>query len=145
MKGITIVPIEFFENSTNPKNPHLFEAVQKYCEREFGSKVGLDKNLRNWAVVSEDDSGYVIHGLTSLRFMLDCPTFHVTAAEDKEGRELARKVRDMLMNRAAAFLQDQFGVGTRIQVHVAPTAERFWRGFLRLIGAKPANRWEVQV
>jgi len=140
-----IFPVEFFEGSTNPKNPHLFDAVQKYCENEFGGRIPLHGNLKAWAVVSESDEGYTVHGLTILRFMLDCPTFHVTSADDEEGRELARGVRDMLMKRAAAFLQDQFGVGTRIMVHVAPEKERFWRGFLRLIRAKPANRWEVEV
>lgn len=142
---LAILPLEFFDNTTNPKNPHLFEAVEKYCKQEFGGPLVLNANLKNWVVVTHDDAGYHVLGLTSLRYSLDCPTFHVTAAEDEEGRELARKVRDLLMTRAAAFLQDQFGVGTKVTVIVKPESERFWASYLRMIKAKPANRYEVVV
>lgn len=150
---IYAVPVDFDQQTNAPKDPHLYEAVQKYFEREFGEKAFISRNLKTWAIVSEGEQGeYIVHAAGSLRFQLDCPLFHVTApmkAEDKEqskaAHDHARSVRDMLMGRMASYLQDTFGTGTKVNVFVHPDATKMWNGYLQLIGAKPANRWEVQV
>lgn len=143
---IYATPVDFEPNGNTPKNPHLHDAVQKYFEKEFGGRVPIGNNLKTWAIVSEGEQGeYVVHAAGSLRFQLDCPIFHVTAGETEEQLELSRKTRDMLMGRMASFLQDQFGVGTKVNVFVHPDATKMWSGYLRMIGAKDASRWEVQV
>jgi len=118
--SLRVVPVLFLPDSNNPVDPHLHDAVQAYCEREFGYKLKLSNAIKTWAVVSEDDSGYVVHGLTSVRYSLDCPTFHVTPGTDDASEEKARTVRDLLFARAYAFLQDGFGPGSVVTVHVAP-------------------------
>lgn len=142
---LQVLPFNF-ENGV-PADRILFDAVQAFCEKEFGQKVRFDKNIKTWAVVksSEDGEGFEVIGLTSLAYALDCPVFHVAASDDDAGREEARKVRDMLMGRASTFIQDYAGLGTEVLVYVKPETERFWKGYLRLIGAKLSNRFIVKV
>jgi hypothetical protein len=147
---LQVLPLEFYQSANGaappPRDPLLFEAVQKFCEKEFGERRQFQFDFKTWVVVSHDDSGYVVHGITSLRNMLDLYIFHIApAGEDKEARDQARNVTFLLHGRASAFIQDQFGKGSRVQVFVAPAVERFWKGFLRMIKAKPSNRWELEV
>jgi hypothetical protein len=140
-----IIPIEFEVGTGAPRDPHLYDALQKYFEQEFGSRQLISNNIKTWAVVEHDNDGYKILGVTALRYMIDCPMFHVSEGRDEETWKRAVEARDMLFNRARAFLQDQAGTGTRVMVYVAPLAQRLWKGFLKKAGAVPANRFEVGV
>ena len=143
-----LLPLDF--NDGVPKDRILFDAVQVFCEAEFGVKLNLAKNGKTWAAVKVSDTGegYEVIGLTSIAFAIDCPVFHVKPAADDANpaqHDAAKAVRDKLMERASAFIQDSYGPGTEVFVHVAPDVERFWKGYLRMIGAKPSNRVIVKI
>lgn len=148
--NLQVLPLEFF-NSTNgaappPRDPHLFEAVQNFCKEEFGEERQFHNHIKAWVAVEQVDSGYAVQGIVSLRNRLECDTFHIRTGGDSKGeRDQAKAVRNMLLMRAVGSIQDTFGRGAAVLVFVDPKADRFWRGFLRLIGAKFANRYEVQV
>jgi hypothetical protein len=139
MTNVQILPVDFFPSTTNPVNPLLYEAVQKWCKERFGAAPELHKELKTWVAVSHGDEGYRVHSLVSARLGVDCHTFHVDKADD------AAMIRDAMLTRAASFIADQFGAGTKVMVYVAPEKERIWRRFLKLIRAVPANRWIVEV
>lgn len=147
MKRISVFPLDF-DQQGNPKDRFLFDAAQKFSEKEFGKPVQQGGMVKTWCAVEYSDSGegYRVVGMTTIAFALDCQMFHVEAGDDSvESRDAARAVRDALMARASSFIQDQSGVGTEIMVFVSPKQERFWKGYLRLIGATPANRHIVKV
>ena len=148
---IQLEPLEFFPDG-NPRQPLLQEAIDKYCEQEFGQRVAFSQDIKTWAAVSQEENGWKVHGLVSIRLMLDCHTFHVTAPSEEgdrqkvEGeREIARTVRDLLLLRASSFIQDHYGRKSRVMVYVSAEKERYWKSFLRMIKAKPANRYELEV
>lgn len=141
-------PLEFEPNSTNPKQPQVFDAAQKYCQQQFGHELDLaNPGMKTWVVIKTDKEGdgFKIIGISRFRRVLDIPVFHVTKAETEDGREEAREVRDMLTSRMWSYAQDQFGAGGEVMVFIDPTTERFWKGYLRLIRAKPAHRYTLQV
>lgn len=145
-----VYPLEFFisvnGSTPPPRDPLLFEAVQKFCKEQFGAEREFHNDVKTWVVAEHGDAGYLVHGITSLRVMLDCYTFHVRPpGDDRESRDEAVQVRNKLLERAVSFIQDKYGCHSRVLVYVDSKVERFWRGFLRLIGAKPAGRWEVEV
>lgn len=146
-KPFQVLPLLFVNgNPEKPQDPKLFEAVQQFCEQEFGKRLTPTSFTNIWVSVTSDNSaGYVVEGITGIALALDCPLFHVQAEDDQDKREHARTVRDALMMRAASAVQDKFGHGAEIMVHVEPEKQRFWAAFLKLIGAKAANRFVVKV
>lgn len=139
-------PLEFFPNSTNPKQPLVFEAAQVFCEQQFGSRMDLaDSNHKTWVVIKRDNDGEKVIGISRFRRVLDIPLFHVAPGETDGAREEARQVRDILTGRMWSYAQDQFGAGGEVMVFIDPKTERFWKSYLRLIRAKPANRYILQV
>lgn len=137
MSILRTLPVNFFEGSTNPVDPFLFEAVNKFCDAEFGQRLNLYTQAKVWALVEGEE----VVGLTTMQMTPDIPTFHVSRGSDsEEHRERARKGRDLLTNRLVSFTQDNWGCGKEVHVFVDPSVERFWKPFLRLVRARPANR-----
>jgi hypothetical protein len=141
-------PLDFLPNSTAPKQPLVFDAAQKYCEEQFGHSLDLsDSGMKTWVVIKKDKDGdgFKIIGISRFRRVLDIPVFHVTPSETEEGKQEAREARDMLTSRMWGYAQDQFGAGGEVMVFIDPASERFWKGYLKLIRAKPAHRYTLQV
>lgn len=144
-------PIEFEPNSTNPKNPQVFDAAQDFCQQEFGHHLDLNPG-KAWAVVKPGESGPDVIGLSQLVRSLDIPTFHVAKAletgereKDEAALQEVRTARDLLTGRMWSYIQDTMGTGQLVTVRVAPEVERYWKSYLRLIRAEKANRYILQV
>lgn len=140
MSKLIAVPLDFFPNSTNPKDPHLLDAAQKFCKEQFGEPYPFSANLKSWVVVDVNANDYEVVGVTSTRAEIDVPLFHVKRPTDREGMRQAEQVRDMMVTRLTHFVQDGYGTGRTVFVHIEPAVERFWRRFLKLINAAPSNR-----
>lgn len=148
-------PIEFESNSTNPKQPLVFEAAQKFCEEQFGKRLDLaDSRLKTWVVLKTEESGdgFKVIGLSQFRRVLDIPTFHVAKPDEsltdeasEAAKEEARSVRDLLTTRMRGYAQDHFGAGQDVFVFIDPATERFWKGYLRMIHAESAHRYILKV
>jgi hypothetical protein len=154
-KRIFTYPVEFFTNSTNPKQPAVFEAAQKFCEAQFGGRLDMSSaSVKVWVVIKTDDvgDGFRVIGISQMRRVLDIPTFHVEKPDETltgEAYEAAkmevRTARDQLTGRMWGYAQDQFCTGQPVFVFIDPAAERFWKGYLKLIGAEPAHRFILNV
>jgi len=142
-----VVPIHF-DPSGNPMDRNLYDAAQAFCKREFGKEVNFRGNVKTWARVkiSDEGDGYEVVGMVALGQVIDCHMFHVKpGGEDEDSRKEARQTRDALMARAAGFIQDYAGTGTDVLVYVSEEQRPWWAGFLRMIRARPANRFIVKV
>lgn len=142
-----VLPVDFVNGVA--RDSKLAAAVRMFWESEFAKEFEPTSYIKTWAVVeamdNQDPIGYSVHAVASVAYALDCPVFHVHAEDDQDKREHARAARDMLLQRAASFIQDQFGHNTEIFVYVAPEKHRFWAAFLRLLGAKAAERYRIKV
>lgn len=148
-------PVEFEPNSTNPKHPQIFDAAQKFCEEQFGHRIDMAPgSLKTWVVIKTEESGegFKVIGLSQFRRVLDIPTFHVAPADEtltgdehEAALQETRNVRDMLTSRMWGYAQDQFGCNQDVFVFIDPATERFWKPYLRLLRAKPANRYILTV
>lgn len=144
--NLRIEPV-LFDQSGNPRDRILYDAVQEFSKRESGKQASFVGQGMAWAVVRQnaEGDGYEVLGLSRIAFAVDAHIFHVKQGVDQETRNEARRVRDMLVTRMSGYIQDTAGPGTDALVHVEASQERFWQGYLRMIGAKPANRWIVRV
>lgn len=140
-------PLEFEPNSTNPRQPLLLDAANAFCEEQFGHRLDLaNSNLKTWIIIKRDTDNEKVIGISRFRRVLDIPVFHVAPGGDTEsGRNEARQARDLLTSRMWSYAQDQFGAGGEVMVFIDPATERYWKSYLRLIRAKPANRYILQV
>lgn len=140
-------PLEFFPGSTAPKNPALFEQAQEFCVTEFGERQNLNDGAKTWVVVDREGEKEEILAIGTFRVALDIPRFHVKAAADdnEKARDKARKARDTLTGRMWSYAQDTYGPERELFVFIDPKAERYWKSYLRMIGAKPAERYKLIV
>jgi hypothetical protein len=136
-----------FDQQGNPRDKILYDAVQEFANREFGNPINFAGPGQAWAVakLSEEGDGYEVIGVSRLTMRADCHLFHIKLGEEEIIREDARRARDMLTGRMTGYLQDTAGPGMEVMVHVEESQERFWKGYLRMIGAKPAQRWLVKI
>lgn len=143
---VFVQPVNF-DAQGNPLDKILYDAVQKFAEVEFCRQIDFKGVGKAWAVVkmTEVGDGYEVIGISRLAQPVDCHIFHVREGLDDAEREEARNVRDLLTGRMVSYIQDFYGVGTEVFVHVAPAQERWWKSYLRLLRARPANRWIVKV
>jgi hypothetical protein len=147
--SILILPLDFDANGL-PKDRILFDAMQKFCTDEFGRPRDFRGASKTWAVVevSEQGEGYEVIAGGTLAFAIDCPFFHIKRPADDaadQDFEKARHVRDLLVTRMAAYVQDNTGPNTEVMVFIAPEQQRFWASYLRMLKAKPSNRFIVKV
>ena len=146
-KTIITVPLDFEANTNNPRDRNLFDAAQNFCKEQFGAEYSFHLNGKNWCVieVSDEGEGFEVIAVSGMVWVPDCRLFHVKPGTNKETWKRAEDVSTALMKRMAAYLQDSIGLGTRVLVFVEPKTEGIWKRFLRRVGAKPANRYEVTV
>lgn len=145
---LRMTPIDLNEKG-EPKEPKLEAALQRYCEKEFGSLINISYYMRVWAIMvvrPSDPEYFEVIGVTSMRNQADCPLFHITPPTiDKAGFKVAEQARDMAVYRMYAYLEDVGMRGTSILIYVSEGAQRLWRRFLGKIKAKPANRFELPI
>ena len=146
-------PVEFLPGSNAPKQPDIFEAAQKFCEEQFGKRLDLSTpSMKTWVVLKLEDGDAKVIALSQFRRVLDIPTFHVAEAvdmgdkeADEAGKQEARNARDLLTSRMWGYAQDSFGARQEVMVFIDPATERYWKAYLRMIGAKPGNRYILNV
>jgi hypothetical protein len=84
-------------------------------------------------------------GLFGIQNTIDVPLCHITPiTADREGLKFCELVRDAMIYRARAYCQDLGMTGTAL-LYVEEKHERFWRRFLKRIGARPANRYIIGI
>jgi len=136
-----------FQADGSPRDPKLYGAAQQYAKNQFGEELVFPYYAHVWSVLAVEESGaYAVIGLLGIRNTIDVCLFHVTPrTSDREGLKLAEQARDMMLYRGTAYLQDLGNSGSPILIYVAENAQRYWRRFLKKIGAVPANRFEVKI
>lgn len=135
-----------FNQKGEPRDTTLYEAVQEYHKNEFGEELNCAYYARVHALVLvDDDEKFVqVMGLLGIKNVIDVPMFHITVpTQDKAGLKLAEQGRDLMFQRGHNYLADLGNTGQPALVFVSEQAERYWRRFLKKIGAKPAQRYEV--
>jgi hypothetical protein len=143
--SLRVVPIDFRQDG-KPANPSLHSAVQEYAKNEFGEELNFGYYAKVHTLINEEADKITVMGLLGSRAAIDVCMFHITVpSQDKDGLRLAEQGRDLMFQRGQAYLADLGHTGTTVLVYVAAEAERYWRRFLRKIGAKPAHRYEVEV
>lgn len=144
---LKMTPIDMFEDK--PRDEKLYAAMQEYSRKEFGEEINCRHYLRVWVVTCSSKDApdcFQVVAVSALRNTPDCPMFHVTPpTEDKEGMQIAHQARDMMVMRLHGHLEDLGMRGANVLIHVSEKAERYWRGFLNKIKAKPSNRWEMKI
>ena len=147
MTQVRMVPVDVVNGA--PKDVGLYRAVQVYSEKEFGAGVEVSYYHRVWAVVAlkEEEPEYMeVIGLMGARNVIDWPLFHVTPlTQDKAGLKLAEQARDMMVARGRNYIEDLGMRGTSVLIFVSEQGQRYWRRFLKKIGALPANRFELKI
>lgn len=131
-----------------PRDPELWKAAQAWATENMGGEIEVWHYVHTWVAIEILDvtaNVYRVVGITSAWSIPDCPNFHVAAGDGYENLQVAKAARDALMQRLIFYCQDSGFSGRTGLVYVAEEAERFWRGFLKLIGAKKANRWELKI
>ena len=144
---IRIVPIDLKDGI--PRDAKLAAALQAYCLKEFGRELAFDYYYRLWVVLltrAEDPDYYEVIGTSAIRYIPDCPMFHVSApTKDKEGLRIAEQARDMMVYRLHSYLTDLGHAGSFVLIYVSQTAQRYWRRFLLKIKAEPAERFALKL
>jgi hypothetical protein len=129
-----------------PRDPYLAAAVDAFCEKQFGEVHDFRPYLRAWAVVLESaPECYEVLAVGAGRNTPDFPVFHVAEAEERDGRDLAREATACLMGRMRSFCEDNGFRRKTVLIYVAEKAQKRWASFLRMIGAKSADRFEVEI
>jgi hypothetical protein len=98
--------------------------------------------------VREDEPEYFeVMGLLGCRNTVDFQLFHTTPiSQDREGMKQVHEARDAMIARGKAFCSDSlYMTGQSVLVYVSSEAERYWRGFLKKIKAKQANRYTLEI
>lgn len=145
------LPLDFYRDGANvvPSDDALWDAVRSFSVLQLGEPAKPDIYVRFWAVVEEtgvEENPYEVFGIASVWHVVDVPLLHVyTPGKDKDDRHKARAVRDLLVGRLRSWCQDQGLSRKTVLVSVAADAQRKWMGFLKLIGAKSADRWTVEI
>lgn len=140
-------PLDFLPNSTAPVKPEVFEMAQKFCEQEFGERQNLNDGVKTWVVIKRTADEEKVIGVGTFRVALDIPRFHIKPADDEDeaGKQEARQARDALTARMWSFSQDKYGPEQDVFVYIDPKSERYWKSYLRMIRAKPAERYKLIV
>lgn len=143
--NLRMTPIDF-NQAGEPRDPLLYAAVQEFAEKEFGEKLNVAYYARLFVALAVIEDKWKVVGVTGIRSSFDIPTFHIAPQSlDKEGFKVAEEVTNMMYMRLNNYLADLGNKGGSTLIYVAPEKERFWRRFLKRVGGKPANRYEVEV
>jgi hypothetical protein len=146
MMSLKMSPIDFGQDG-KPKDQRLCDALQQYAKKEFGAELVFPYYARVWAVemVAEDGAAQVI-GALGMRQAIDCCMFHVTPpSASKDGLRIAQQARDAMIDRGKSYLADLGNTGTEVLIFVSEEAQRYWKPFLKSIGASPANRFQIKI
>jgi hypothetical protein len=141
-----MAPMDFHQDG-KPRDPQLYGAVQVYAKNQFGEELVFPYYAKVWAALAQEEGQpYQVIGILALRNAIDVCTFHVSPPTlDKNGLRLAEQARDMMFVRGHDYIADLGNTGYPVLVYVAEEAQRYWRKFLKRIGAKQANRFEVKI
>jgi hypothetical protein len=135
-----------FSKDNEPRDQRLFDAAQAYCKREFGCEMNFLAYIRTWVVEVIDGEKLEVIGITTVWNTIDIPTFHVSLPSGtKEALKVAEEATNMMYSRLDWYLQDTGLRGRKTLIYVAPEKEALWHRFLRRVGGKPANRYEVEI
>lgn len=142
-----MAPIDFKADGTTPRDVQLYQAVQEYHKKEFGNELVFAYYARVLALLAIDEVGESkVMGLLGVRTAIDVCMFHVTSPTmDKAGLKLAEQGRDLMFYRGHSYLADLGNTGNTVLVYVASGAQRYWRRFLKKIGASPADRFQITI
>lgn len=142
---VRMTPLDFGTDG-KPRDQRLYDAAEEYCKREFGTEYNFLCYSRCWIVELVGEENTEVIGITGIWQVPDIPLFHVTLpSADKEGLKVAEEATNMMYARLDWYLADCGNRGRSALIFVAPEKERLWRRFLRRVGGKPANRYEVEV
>lgn len=137
---VFMVPVDFVEG--RPRDEKLYAAACRYYEDQFGRKNDFRGYAKAWVALD----GETVVGLAGIQVAMDCSLFHCPPRNmTKEAIREAEQVRDMMIWRLHANLEDGGFRGMEVLIYVAEQAERFWRRFLKKIGARPANRYTLTI
>lgn len=140
---IRMHPIEFTPDG-KPRDVPLHAAAVSYFKTQFGYEPDFRKYGKAWAVV--DLESQTIVGLGGLETVIDCTLFHCPPVEQtKDGLRRAEQVRDLMVGRMMAHLEDTGFIGSQVLIYVSEMAERIWHGFFKRIGATKANRYSLPI
>ena len=129
-----------------PVDQRLYDAANAYCLKEFGQELNLAYYARAWLSEALVNGEWIPVGIAGVRNMLDIPTFHVTpVGQDREAFKAAEETTSMMYMRLNNYLADLGNRDGSTLIYVAPEVERLWRRFLKRVGGRPANRYEVPV
>lgn len=143
---LKMTPVDFTPEG-KPRDEQLRDATQAFAEKEFGDKLDFAYYARVWSVQTVNEAGETtVIGLLGVRNAIDVCMFHVVPPSlDKEGLKIAEQARDLMFIRGHGYLADLGNTGHTVMVYVAAGAQRYWRRFLKKIGARPADRFEVTI
>jgi hypothetical protein len=143
--NLRMTPLDFRPDGA-PRDARLYESAKTFYENQFGETLDHAYYGRLWAAEAVCDDRVQVVGITGIRGTYDIPTFHVIpVSQDREGFKLAEETTAMMYFRLNNYLADLGNRGSTTMIYVAPQVERLWRRFLKRVGGKPANRWEVEV
>jgi len=140
--SVKISPLDW-DKDLMPRDPELFDGVQKFAEREFGGlQGGLLKYNRVFAASNQENK---VIGLAAIVNRLDVPMFHIESP-DMASRPAIRDsllASDLLYTRLCHYIEDVGGKGLETFVYVNPEVRDRWSEFLKRIGAKESHRYVV--